>query len=259
MLLKPAGSLRPAAYRSYLNDTGHLVANIGGLLVQRGTRALLIDTGLGPHSVPARPEAPADLVGATGPPGRRAEPADDARRHGAAAHGGSLPGNLARLGPGPEGIEVVAFTRLHLDQLGWASVRPPVFTRATFVVPAGAWDGPVPELPPALRRRLRRVVPGEEVFPGVRALALPGHTGFTITSRGERLLAFGGALHSPVQVRHPEWSLLPDADPRGATARRRRLIAELQRADTLGFGSYFADVVFGRVRLAAEGLHWHPE
>ncbi|WP_147472617.1 MBL fold metallo-hydrolase [Streptomyces triticirhizae] len=158
MPLKPAGPPHPAAYRACLNDTGHLVANIGGSLVRCGN-------------------------------------------------------------PGPEGIEVVAFTRLHLDHVGWASVRPPVFTRATFVVPAGAWEGPVPVPPPALRRRQRRVVPGEEVFPGVHVLALPGHTGFTITSRGERLVAFGVALHSPVQVRHPEWSPPPDPDPRGAPFR----------------------------------------
>jgi glyoxylase-like metal-dependent hydrolase (beta-lactamase superfamily II) len=245
MLLKPAGSL-PAAvdhhwsrYGAYLNDTRRLVANTGGLLVELGTRALLIDAGFGPRAVPEDPAHP----------------------YRGAVHGGSLPGNLALLRRSPEEIETVAFTHLHSDHTGWACVEPPLFTRATFMVPKAEWDHRDPAVA-ALEPRTRPVLAGDEVFPGVHALALPGHTtghtGFVIASRGTRLLAFGDALLSSLQVRHPEWSAPPDADPAQSERHRRRLIAELLRPATLGFGIHFADVVFGRVRPHGQGAAWHP-
>jgi hypothetical protein len=40
---------------------------------------------------------------------------------------------------------------------------------------------------------------------------------------------------------------------------RRRLVKELQRPDTIGFGGHFADVVFGRVEETADGRpDWRP-
>ncbi|GAA3798901.1 MBL fold metallo-hydrolase [Streptomyces coacervatus] len=247
MLLKPAGRL-PAAvdrhwssYSAHLNDTRRLVANTGGLLVEHGTRALLIDAGFGPRAVPEDPAHPDR----------------------GAVHGGSLPGNLALLGRSPKDIETVAFTHLHADHIGWACVDPPLFTRATFVVPKAEWDDRDPAVA-ALEPRTRLVLAGDEVFPGVHAVALPGHTaghtGFVIASHGTRLLAFGDALLSPLQIRHPEWSAIADADadPARSERHRRCLIAELLRPDTLGFGIHFADVVFGRVRSHGQRAAWHP-
>ncbi|MFI6926004.1 hypothetical protein ACIBIZ_39125 [Nonomuraea spiralis] len=81
--LKPRGWLPAAtaadwaAYRDHLDDDGYLVAGIGGLLVERGDRALLIDTGFGPESHPDDPANP--LLGKL--------------------YGGQLLDNLRRLGP----------------------------------------------------------------------------------------------------------------------------------------------------------------
>ncbi|MEU1272529.1 MBL fold metallo-hydrolase [Streptomyces sp. NPDC005799] len=245
MLLKPAGTPPGTAdgpgsgYGAHLNDTRRLVANTGGLLVEFRGRALLIDAGFGPRAVPEDP----------GDPGR------------GAAHGGSLPGNLALLGRSPEDIETVAFTRLRPDRTGWACVDPPLFTRADFVIHKPAWD-PCDPAVAALGPRTRPVLAGDEIFPGVHALDLSGHGaeqgGFVIASHGTRLLAFGDALVSSLQIRHPEWSAIPDADPARSAHDRRLLIAELLRPDTLGFGIRFADVVFGRVRPHGKGAAWHP-
>lgn len=245
MLLKPAGFLPAAvdrhwdAYGAYLNDTRRLVANTGGLLVERGAQALLIDAGFGPRAIPEDPGHP----------------------YRGAVHGGALPGNLALLGRSPEDIGTVAFTHLHSDHVGWACAEPPLFTRATFVVPKAEWDQRGPEAA-AIESRVRLVLSGDEVFPGVHALALPGHTpghtGFVIASHGTRLLAFGDALLSSLQIRHPEWSAVCDDDPARSERHRRRLIAELRRPDTLGFGMHFADVVFGRVRPHGQGAAWCP-
>ncbi|MER5426783.1 MBL fold metallo-hydrolase [Streptosporangium roseum] len=237
-----------AEHAEYLNDTGHLVAGVGGLLVEYGRRALLIDAGFGPRAVPEDPDHP--LIGAI--------------------HGGALLDNLERIGRAPGEIEAVAFTHLHPDHLGWACVAPGVFTGADFLVSEQEWTGRhlaaahgvTAGMLAAITLRLRLVREGEEIFPGVRTLAMPGHTAghtaYTITSGGQRLIAFGDALHSPIQVRHPAWSAATDHDPALSARQRHRLLAELQRPDTLGFGVHFADMVFGRVHQDADGATWQP-
>jgi glyoxylase-like metal-dependent hydrolase (beta-lactamase superfamily II) len=86
----------------------------------------------------------------------------------------------------------------------------------------------------------------------------PGHTAYVIGSGDLRLIAFGDAMHSPIQVDHPEWSAAPDHDPKQAEDSRRRLIAEMSEPHTIGFGGHFADVIFGRVDPHAEGPAWQP-
>ncbi|MEU0685376.1 MBL fold metallo-hydrolase [Streptomyces uncialis] len=240
------------AHPEYLDDSGHLVAGIGALLVENGDRALLIDAGFGPQSVPAVPGNPIGAI-----------------------QGGALLDNLAGLGRAPGTIEAVAFTHLHIDHLGWArhpapgSDRPP-FTRAELLVTEPEWSGrhllaahgTTAGMLAPLESRVRTVTDGQEIFPGVRVRYMPGHTpghtGYVIESGGRRLIAFGDALHSPVQTARPQWSAAPDHDPARSAAFRHQLVAELQEPGTIGFGNHFADVVFGHVRPGADGPVWHP-
>ncbi|GAA3233504.1 MBL fold metallo-hydrolase [Nonomuraea helvata] len=238
---------------AFLDGTGNLVGSIGGLLVEYGERALLIDAGVGPVSVPDDPGNP--RIGAI--------------------HGGQLLDNLARLGRRPEEIEAVAFTHLHLDHLGWAwhpapgSDRP-AFAPAAYLFSEPEWDqrqlsieqGTTEEMLTALTPYVRTVREGEEIFPGVRVALAPGHTAghatYTITSGDRRLIAFGDALHTAAQIRHPDWSAAPDLDSVESTLHRHRLVKELLRPDTIGFGGHFADVVFGRAEDTADGPTWVP-
>ncbi|MEU0463997.1 MBL fold metallo-hydrolase [Amycolatopsis sp. NPDC006131] len=232
------------AHPEYLNDSGHLVASIGGLLVEHGDRALLIDAGFGPESLPPDPGTPRGAI-----------------------RGGALPANLAALGRSPSEIEAVAFTHLHADHTGWAwhpAPDQPVFAHADYLVAEPEWaarDAMAPDIA-GLVPQVRTVRDGEEVFPGVRirisAGHTPGHAEYVITGGGQRLIAFGDALHSPVQVDHPEFSAAVDHDPVHAAAHRARLVAELSEPDTIGFGIHFADVVFGRVRRDGGAPAWHP-
>lgn len=221
-----------AGLPGYLDEGGNLVASIGGLLVEHGDRALLIDAGVGPVFLPAEP----------------------GNAHGA-IRGGALLNNLAELGRSPEEIEAVALTHLHLDHTGWLLHHPRPFRGAEVLVAAPEWaaDGN-----PELAAQVRTISDGEEIFPGVRAALAPGHTpghtAYMLSSSGRRLIAFGDALHSPVQITHPELSAASDHDPAEAVASRRRLIGELTAPDVLGFGIHFADVQFGRV---VEGT-WFP-
>ncbi|MFE6776272.1 MBL fold metallo-hydrolase [Streptomyces sp. NPDC057702] len=241
-----------AAHPGYLDDAGYLVAGIGALLVEHGDRALLIDSGFGPYSLPAREDAP---LGRT--------------------HGGALLENLAGLGHRPADIEAVAFTHLHIDHLGWAAHRAsegerPAFTGADYLVAEPEWSqrhllaahGTPAETLAALEPQVVTVADGQEIFPGVRVRYLlghtPGHTAYVITGGGRRLIAFGDAMHSPIQVSHPEWAAWSDHDAERAVDFRRRLVAELQEPDTIGFGVHFADVPFGRVHSGVDGPTWRP-
>ncbi|WP_453845719.1 MBL fold metallo-hydrolase [Streptomyces xanthophaeus] len=114
----------------------------------------------------------------------------------------------------------------------------------------------------ALAPRVRTVTDGEVVFPGVRVRFTPGHTvghaEYVITGGGRRLIAFGDAVHSLLQIDHPHWSAAFDHDPARTAGHRRRLVAELAEPGTIGFGVYFADVVFGHVRHGGDGPAWRP-
>jgi glyoxylase-like metal-dependent hydrolase (beta-lactamase superfamily II) len=241
-----------AAHPEYLDASGNLVASIGGLLVERGTRGLLIDAGFGPGTLPAEP--------------------GDAR---GTITGGALLDSLAAVGRDPASIEAVAFTHLHLDHVGWAwqpgpGAAAPPFVGAEYLVAEPEWTrrelleahGTGREILDALAPRVRTVSEGEEIFPDVRVRLTdghtPGHTSYVITGGGRRLIVLGDALHTPLQVAYPEWSAVVDHDRALSAEHRRRLVAALAEPGTVGFGGHFADVVFGRVRLVGDDVHWQP-
>jgi hypothetical protein len=62
-----------------------------------------------------------------------------------------------------------------------------------------------------------------------------------------------------VQITHPEWGSAPDVDAEAVLAARRRLVGELSRPGTLGFGVHFGDQAFGRVvRDEGGSAVWEP-
>jgi glyoxylase-like metal-dependent hydrolase (beta-lactamase superfamily II) len=71
-----------------------------------------------------------------------------------------------------------------------------------------------------------------EVFPGVTALPLyghtPGHTGYMVSSKGEQLLIWGDIVHMPdIQTRRPEVWMEPDVDGQAAIATRKRIMDQV--------------------------------
>ncbi|MBD0712339.1 MULTISPECIES: MBL fold metallo-hydrolase [unclassified Streptomyces] len=253
VLLAAATEAYWAEHAAYLDDDGHLVAGLGALLVERDGRAMLIDAGMGPTEV-------------TLP-------------HVGVITGGTMLDNLAALGRSPEDIEVVALTHLHPDHSGWAwhpapgGDRPP-FTEASVVLTESEWRGRHDHEIPGLAERVtlgdlvkpmepqvRTVADGEEIFPGVRVRFSPGHShghaAYVIHAGGKRVIAFGDAFHTPLQITHPLWENVIDHDHRQATALRRDLVGELAEPDTIGFGIHFPHP-FGTVRDEAGRSVWHP-
>jgi len=236
-----------------LTARGQIAMSVGGLLVERGGRKLLIDAGLGAQAG----DNPLGTV-----------------------NSGALPDTLAALGCDLAAIDTVAFTHLHGDHTGWAFTQDgdggyrKTFPAARYLVAEKEWapygrGESLPAAAPAavieqLAATRTLVDDGEEVFPGVRTVVTPGHspghTSYIITSStGRRLIALGDAFHVPAQLTHPEWPSLPDIDADAVLVARHRLIEELGQPDTVGFACHFGDQAFGRVTQTGTGLAgWEP-
>lgn len=183
-------------------------------------------------------------------------------------HVQALPDHLQRLGVDPATLETVAFTHLHDDHTGWArpdAVDDPrsLFPNARWIVGEGELQGLDPASGPRLARpsdRTTAVADGTEIAEGIHAWALPGHTtGHTAwildTGDGRRIVAFGDAMHSPVQIQHPDWEVVLDHDRTQAEHSRRRLVEFMAQDDVFGFGVHFADQQLGTVDDTG---HWRP-
>lgn len=238
-----------------LDAHGRVVMSAGGLLVERDGRSLLVDAGLGPYSGP---------MGIGEPPFGIAE-------------SGDLPKTLATLGYAPEDVTAVAFTHLHADHTGWAiapGTRRKFFPRADYLVAAAEWaphgcGETIPGAPSReeviepLAEAFTEIADGDEIFPGVTALVTPGHspghTSYVVSTEAGRLIAFGDAFHIPGQLAHPDWPSIPDVDAEAVVAARTRLVDELARPGTIGFGCHFGDQAFGRVVRDGNGVaRWEP-
>nr|WP_305123248.1 MBL fold metallo-hydrolase [Roseomonas sp. GC11] len=219
------GAFRPSPRRSSVNT----------FLIWSAGRVALIDTGCGPHMQPTT---------------------------------GRLFANLAAAGVPPEAVDTVLITHLHPDHSngladGHGEALFPKAELGLHRAELAYWEDPaapdrvaatkqgVPyftmaqaQLAP-YRDRLRLFADGAEVFPGVTAVHLPGHTpghcGYRISSGPETLLIWGDIIHVPeVQVPHPEATMQFDVEPELAIATRRRT-----------FDMVATD------RLAIAGMHVH--
>jgi glyoxylase-like metal-dependent hydrolase (beta-lactamase superfamily II) len=223
-----AAAMLRAAFRPVPRRT-----TVNAFLIRVGGRVALVDTGCGP----AKPTV------------------------------GRLAANLAAAGVAPEEVDTVLMTHLHPDH--WGGLAGPggmaCFPRAELKLHAAEhayWhdDAAMMRLPDPAARQLfflgarESLVPyrdrttqftAGEVFPGVTAVPLPGHTpghtGFLVASGAERLLIWGDIVHvQELQVPRPEVVMAVDVDPAGAAETRRRL-----------FDRVAAD------RQAVAGMHLH--
>lgn len=163
---------------------------------------------------------------------------------------GLLQRNLAAAGIDPAEIDTVLLTHMHPDHSAGLSNRetgarlfpnaevvihendPPYWhddaamARATEREKALYFQAAREQIAP-YRERVRTFNTETDVFPGVRAIPLnghtPGHSGYMVTSGDKSLFIWGDIIHVPeIQVPKPEVTIEFDTDPDRAAETRRR-------------------------------------
>jgi glyoxylase-like metal-dependent hydrolase (beta-lactamase superfamily II) len=136
-------------------------------------------------------------------------------------------------------VDVVVFTHLHSDHIGWA-VDPEWLGGARFVMGEGE---PVP--PSMAAVPLETAAPGE-LLPGVELVALPGHTpghqGVLVHGPDGDVLLAGDAFNHPLQRSDPDVPSGADADPAHAARTRRDVLERLTAVPRIAVASaHFPD------------------
>ena len=207
---------------------------IDALLVKARGHVMLFDTGLGPH-----------------------------------VHG-VLIASLVKAGVRPVDVTDVFITHSHGDHVGGlvGSDGAPAFPNAVVHMSAREWDWMKSQprnadIVQVISRQVKPFEPGGELAPGVRTVALyghtPGHVGYQISSGRARLLDFGDLAHSSIiSLAKPDWTVEYDNDSEAGKATRKATLAQLAKSGELAFGPHMPFPGVGHVVAWGEGYVWKP-
>jgi glyoxylase-like metal-dependent hydrolase (beta-lactamase superfamily II) len=196
---------------------------------------------------------------------------------------GHLIGSMATLGFQPGEIDTILLTHAHVDHAGGMTGPDwqPLYPSAEVVLSAveqNFWLNEAKPVSPKMERgiklatgslapyraRTRTVQDGQEALPGMRLLALPGHTpghsGWMLSSGGESLLIWGDVIHLPgLQMERPEATVVYDLDPSQAAASRARAL-DMAATDRFRVAGPHLDFpTFGYIERRAKGYGFVPD
>jgi len=244
----PLAWLRP----HFADDAGRLRMSIHAFVVETSDRRIVVDTCLGNDKQDRR-----------------------------IPHWNNLQGpflrDLAEAGYPRESIDTVLCTHLHVDHVGWNTMRVdgrwvPTFPLARYLMGRtefAHWTGdhgrddmrPVladSVLPVHDAGLVDLVETDHALCPEVSLVPTfghtPGHVSVRIASRGEEALITGDFLHHPCQIAHPDWSSTADWDAEQAHRTRLRMYQELADRPVLVLGTHFAGATAGRIVRDGEGF-----
>ncbi|KAA0180417.1 MBL fold metallo-hydrolase [Cupriavidus gilardii] len=242
--------------RMFVESTPGVQTAVNGFLIHTGKNLVLIDTGAGACFGPAL---------------------------------GKIVDNVRAAGYDPMQIDTVLLTHLHGDHAcGLAVDGKPAFPTATVhasQMDADYWlsqdvaDKAPAEAQPYFKMARDAVAPyqaggrfrtfkaGDEVVPGIAAVAAyghtPGHTGYLLRSekkgKAQSLLVWGDIVHShAVQFRRPDVAIEFDVDSRAAVRTRKRLFNDAARNKLWVAGMHLPFPGIGHVRADGNGYTWVP-
>jgi glyoxylase-like metal-dependent hydrolase (beta-lactamase superfamily II) len=185
--------------------------------------------------------------------------------------------DLAAAGYARETIDTVLCTHLHVDHVGWNTMKQgdrwvPTFPNARYLFGRAEyahWTGPhdrddirtvfADSVQPILDAGLAELIdPDHRIGEEISLIPTPGHTpghvSLRIASDGAEGLITGDFLHHPCQIAHPDWASTADWDAAAANATRRRMYAALADRPVLILGTHFAGATAGH--LVSDGDGW---
>jgi len=227
----------------FLNDDGTFALSIHTFLIESCGARILVDTCIGNHK-------PRGLPDWNMREGRYLE-------------------ELASLGAPRESIDRVLCTHLHVDHVGWNTMKSgtqwlPTFPNARYLIGEAEWGYWQNEEDPfGKEARADSILPifaaglvdlvdaSHRINDEVCLIPTPGHTpghvSVMVTSQGARAVITGDMLHHPLQVARPQWRDIADVDPDQARATRHEFLNRFSDGATLVLGTHFATPTAGRI------------
>jgi glyoxylase-like metal-dependent hydrolase (beta-lactamase superfamily II) len=229
---------------AFADAEGRLVMTIHALVIETPSRRILVDTGLGNGKQGREVAAWND----------RTTPFLDA---------------LAAAGTPAESIDTVICTHLHVDHVGWNTLREgdawvPTFPQARHWFGRAEYDHWAARPPVHFQDSVAPVVKAgladfydadSRIAEEITLLPTPGHSpghfSLLLRSQGESLLLTGDAAHHPIQLARPELGSTVDHDPAQAVRSRLSLLQRFADTETEVIGGHFAG---GRIRRDGEAF-----
>ncbi|MGA7955494.1 MAG: MBL fold metallo-hydrolase [Xanthobacteraceae bacterium] len=226
------------------------------LVVNTGSKLVLIDTGTGGQISPSA---------------------------------GELRDNLVAAGIDPNAVDAIVISHFHPDHINGIKDKDNklIFPNAEIMVPAPEWafwmdDANLNAAPADLKptflnqrrifadiaKQVTHYEPGKEVAPGIVTLPAPGHTPghtvFAVHSGNQSLLVLSDtAQHPAVFARHPNWEAAFDVDGPEAVATRKKIFDRAAADRMLIIGYHFPFPACGHLIKTATGyehvpVEWQP-
>ncbi len=228
----------------FANPAGKLIMSIHALIIDTGSRRIIVDTCLGNDKT-------------------RNMPTWNMLQ-------GPFLNDLAAAGYARESIDTVLCTHLHVDHVGWNTMLVddrwvPTFNNARYLIAREEWAyweqtgdtdyGPVLEdsVQPIFDAGLVDLVNQnhkvcDEVWLEPTPGHTPGHVSIHIASRGEQALITGDFIHHPCQFARLDWGSTADVDQTGASAMRASTFDKYADTPVLVIGTHFATPSAGHLK-----------